>query len=165
MDNERADNKNDAKQNGLNIRAILGLFYIGTGHVDNGKPLSFLGIPGGPLWHNTFYSNSEIANAGIITLCRDIIGVALKLETAAIIREKLGVKCLPQEIEKYVNNFINDSNDMPVDMLNIRIIISYDMGLQKRSIDPIYDLLSGYGFMIRCIMGKLVTLGLKPKLF
>ena len=72
--------------------------------------------------------NSEQVNEEIIQLCREIIDKGLKMEIKATIVETLAGKYTTNEIEKYVDHFMNDKSDIPTDILNIGIGISYDMG-------------------------------------
>lgn len=58
---------------------------------------------------------------------------------------------------------MNDSINVPVEILPIIIIISYDMGWQKRSTGRIYDYISGHGFMICYNTAKVVAVGTKLK--
>ena len=58
---------------------------------------------------------------------------------------------------------MNDNSDIPTDILNIEIVISYDMGWQKHSTGRIYNSLSGHGFMIGCITENLVSVGVRAK--
>ena len=65
--------------------------------------------------------------------------------------------------KSYIQNFMDDSIELQAEILNIGIIVSYDMGWQKRSTRRIYDSISRHGYMIGTSTGKIVAVGLKSK--
>ena len=142
---------------------MLASIYLGTGHHDIANAISFLGIPGGHSWHNKYFEKRDKINQDIIELCECIIEESLVNEIKAVMKDKLGDKYTSTQTEIYIDNFMNDSIDIPADVLNIGIIVSYDMGWQKRSTGRIYDSISGHGFMIGTMTGKVVAVGVKCK--
>ena len=102
-------------------------------------------------------------NSETIDVCKGIIEESLKMEIKATIKEKLGDKYTPEETEAYIQKFMYDSIELPADVLNIGIIVSYDMGWKKCSTGRIYDSISGHGFMIGTSTGKVVDAGVKSK--
>ena len=153
----------EKKEIEMNIRAMFASFYVGTGSQDVASILTFLGLPGGHSWHNLFHKNSETVNRRIIELCEVVVEEGLKMEIRAEIEAKLKGKYTSVEIEKYIENFINDDPDIPDDILQIGISVSYDMGWSKRSTGRVYDSLSGHGFMIGCSTGKVVAVAVRAK--
>ena len=105
------------KETEENLRAIFASFYVGTGGQDVGSILTFLGVPGGHSWHNIFHKNSETVNRRIIELCEVIVEEGLKMEIRAEIEAKLKGKYTSDEIDVYIQNFINDEPDIPDDIL------------------------------------------------
>ena len=113
------------------------LFYLGTGPEDVGNVLSFLGVPGGHLWENIYFKNSKLVNIEIVKLCGSIIEEGMMMEIRATIKDKLDGQYLSDDISRYIDNFMNDDLDIPLQMLNVGIFVSYDIGWQKRSIGQI----------------------------
>ena len=83
------------------------------------------------------------------------------MEIKATIVETLAGKYTTTEIEKHVDHFMNDNSDISTDILNIGIVIIYNMGWQKRSTGRIYDSLSSHRFMIGCVTGNVVSVGVR----
>ena len=89
-----------------NLRAVLGCYAIGTGPLDIGTTVSFLGLPGGRSFDRQFYRYSDIVNRKIIALSSEIIDEALCDEISLTISEKLKNKYNDDEIKVYVHNFL-----------------------------------------------------------
>jgi len=64
---------------GLNIRAILALFYLGAGGFDVGGFASFFGLPGGRSWKMSFHRySSKIYDVVIyVAATSDIVTIGL----------------------------------------------------------------------------------------
>ena len=84
-------------------------------------------------------------------------------EICATIKSKLGLEYSPDEIKEYISNFESNSGFIPDKIKKVGIIMSYDMGWQKRSTGCIYNSLSGYGYLIECVSGKVVSFGVRCK--
>ena len=138
-------------------------FYLGTGPQDVGNALSFLGVPGGLTWNNFFYENMDDVNKLIMDECQAIINEGLWNEIRATIKSKLGSKYPMEEMEQLITNFKTNTGFIPEEIKQLGIIVSYDMGWQKRSTGRIYDSLSGHGYMIGCLSGKVVSFGVRSK--
>ena len=54
-------------------------------------------------------------------------------------------------------------NNLPEEIHNIGIAVSYDMGWNKRSTGKVYDSLSGHGFIIGCLTRKVIGYGVRKK--
>ena len=61
------------------------------------------------------------------------------MEIKAVMKDKLDDKYSSTQTEIYIDNFMNDSIDIPADVMKIGLIVSYDMGWQKRSTGRIND--------------------------
>ena len=46
----------------VNLRSMFSTYYLGTGPVDIGNALSFLGLPGGHAYCTNYYRNMEEVN-------------------------------------------------------------------------------------------------------
>ena len=57
-----------------------------------------------------------------------------------------------------------DIDNIPKELLKIIIIISFDMGWNKRTTRKSYDSLSGHAFMIRCQTGMIIGLTTNKKM-
>ena len=68
-----------------------------------------------------------------------------------------------KEIEKYILNFNEGSDDVPEEIITLGLAVSYDMGWQKCSTGHRYDSMSGHGFIIGCRSGKIIGLDVKGK--
>ena len=69
----------------VNTRAIIALFYVGTGILNIGSVNSALGIECGENWERTFSKYSPIVCKIILKVVNDVIGEALKKEIAITI--------------------------------------------------------------------------------
>ena len=95
--------------------------------------------------------------------CQEIIDEVLGEEIRATIKLKLGSKYSPKEVEDYIFNFESNSGFILGEIKIIRIIVRYDIVWQKRCTGCIYDPLSGNGYMIGCLIGKVVSYGVRKK--
>ena len=129
--------RDDMNQIEGDIRAMLSSLYVGTGTEDVGNVLLFLGIPWGLSRKNAYFKNSKLLNIEIIKLCESIIEEGMKMKIRATIKDKLDGQYSSDEISRYIDNFMNDDLDIPLQMLNVGIFVSYDIGWQKRSIGQI----------------------------
>ena len=79
----------------------------------------------------------------------------LEDKVVATIRDILKDKYTDAEIKEFVNKFRNKNTDeLPEEIQQIGIAVSYDMGWNKRSTSKVYDSLSGHGFIIGCLTKK-----------
>ena len=168
LDLEKEEAEPEGKDNALNydtnIRACLAAFYIGTGGYDIGSVASFLGVPGGRSFERTFHRHSRTLHSTIMGICKDVMKDAFYDEVAATIRDKFGEKYSNEEIEKYTDDMKNETYDgIPHELQRIGISVSYDMGWNKRSTGRVYDSLSGHGFIIGCMTGKVIGFGVSKK--
>ena len=148
----------------LNIRAALMAFYLGTGGYDIGDMACFLEIPGGRAWERTFHRHSTKIHTTIMSATERILADAFEEEVTATIRGKPKDEYTSEEIEKFVTKFKNKQIDkLPEEIQRIGIAISYDMGWNKRSTGRVYDSLSGHGFIIGCLTGKVIGYGVRKK--
>jgi len=85
-------------------------------------------------------------------------------EIKATIKEKLEGKYTEEEVDKAMDDFINEKwEDVPADILKIGITVSYDMGWNKRSTGKVYDSLSGHAFIIGCRTGNVIGMMVKKR--
>jgi len=148
----------------INIKAMLTAFYLGTGGLDIGGYASFFGLPGGRGWERSFHRNSPQVHAIVIAVATSIMEEAMIGEIKATIKEKLEGKYTEEEVDKAMDDFINEKwDDVPADILKIGITVSYDMGWNKRSTGKVYDSLSGHAFIIGCRTGNVIGMMVKKR--
>ena len=162
--NEAAKQSDHAFDHEVNIRAALAAFYTGTGGYDIGSVASFFGFPGGRAWERTFHRHSALVHKKIMEISSDVMKTAFKEEVVATIKEKLKGKYTEDEINKHAKKFIDEKDEeLPDEIRQVGIAVSYDMGWNKRSTGRIYDSLSGHGFIIGCRTGKVIGYGVSKK--
>ena len=69
-----------------------------------------------------------MVNVVIVKLCESIFVDGMKMAIRAMIKDELDGKYSSDDISRYIDNFMNDDPDIPLEILNIFIFISYDMG-------------------------------------
>ena len=67
------------------------------------------------------------------------------------------------KISEYVRHFKHDTGFIPNKIKKIAIVASYDMGCNKRSIDRVYDSLSGHALLIGCRSENVISFGVCAK--
>ena len=147
----------------VNLRCMLACYWLGTGSSDMVKLFSMLGF--GSMKHFTkcFTRNQATINEGIITVCKSIIHDSLINEITITMRQNH-----PNLNEEQLSQFLNLLQNKQFDnartiLQNIQLTVSYDMGWQKRAGGRVYDSLSGHAYMIGCLSGKVVQMGVLCK--
>ena len=91
----------------------------------------------------------------MLDLCGSIIRDALIEEVTTTINEKMNGKFTDKHIKQNITYFLDrEYHRMNASILTIGIIVSYDMGCQKRATGNIYSSLTGHGFYIGCLIKK-----------
>ena len=85
------------------------------------------------------------------------------MKIRATIKDKLDGQYFSDDISRYIDIFINDDPDIPLQILSTGIFISHDMGWQTRSTGQMYNSLTVHGFMIGFKTGKIVALAVRAK--
>ena len=149
----------------INLRAMMAAFYCGTGGQDIAKALSFLGIPGGKSWEQAFTRHSPKMCDIISSVVNGVIRQSLEEEIKITIREILVTnKYTNEQIHTATTAFFaKDEQNIPALIRKVPLIVSYDMGWQKRSTGKLYDSLSGHGFIFGCKTGNIIGFRVKSK--
>ena len=148
----------------LNLRAYLSAFYTGTGGRDVGFRSNMLGIRGGKTWAKQANRHGLKANAKNLGLAAQIFKELMELEIRATITETLKKTYTDEEIDRYVSYFLDGKYEqLPTEIRKVGIIVSFDMGWQKRSTGRVYDSLSGHGFIIGVRTKNVIGFGLRKK--
>ena len=138
-------------------------YYLGTGPIDIGNFLSFLGLPGGHAYCTDYYRNMDDVNKKLMDVCSEIVNEGLGAEIKATIKMKLEGIYTQELIGVYIQNFFTNSGLIPKEIKELGIIVSYDMGWNGRSTGRVYDSLSGHGYLIGCLSGCVISYGVKSK--
>ena len=149
----------------INLRAMMAAFYCGTGGQDISKALSFLGIPSGKSWEQAFTRHSPKMCDVISSVVNGVIRQSLEEEIKTTIREILVEnKYTNEQIDTATTAFFaKDEQNIPALIRKVPLIVSYDMGWQKRSTGKLYDSLSGHGFIFGCKTGNIIGFRVKSK--
>ena len=118
-----------------NVRAIISLFYLGTGGLDIGLGHSCLGIKGGKNWEKTFTCHSPTVCTAILNVVDKVIAEGLREDIDLTIKDKLEEKnysvseivSLTQKYHKGIKTGINEVD-------NVLISILFDMRWQKKAL-------------------------------
>ena len=89
----------------VNVRAILSLFYIGTGGMDIGLVNSCQGIAGGKSWERSFYNHSPEICKSIMDVVNVTLDANLNEEIDLTIQEKLEGKYSESEIASLTQKY------------------------------------------------------------
>ena len=148
----------------LNIRAILGSFMIGTGGHDVGKLLTMMGIPGGSSFERGFYRHGQHVHDRIIKRCRAIIDRSLRDELKTTVTETWDA-AKPHDLLTEALGLIDNGRYEELDDLigPTPLSVSYDMGWQRRGGGRVFDSLSGHGYLMGCLNGKVIHAGVLKK--
>ena len=92
--------------NELNIRGMMATYYLGVGPRDVGNTLSFLGVPGGLIFHNVFYDNMDLFTAIMHKELEVIVEEELQKEIESTITYELTKDYSPDEIKEYIKKLL-----------------------------------------------------------
>ena len=141
----------------VSIRAILGAFMIGTGGHGVGKLLMLGRIPGSSSFERGFYRHWQYVHNRIIRRCKRIIDRSLRDEICAtVIKTWDGAK--PQHLQTKALRLVDDAkyDDLEELIGPTPLSVSYDMGWQRRGGGRVFDSLSGHGYLMGCLNGKVI---------
>ena len=144
---------------------MMAAFYCGIGDKKIAKALSFLGIPGGKLWEQVFTRHSlkmcdiiySVVNGGIRQNLEDEIKITI---CEILVKNKYTNEQIDTATTAF---FAKDKQNIPALIRKVPLIVSYDMGWQKRSTGKLYNSLSGHGFIFGCKTGNIIGFRVKSK--
>ena len=148
----------------INVRCILAAFHIRSAGYDVGKFMSMMGIQGANSFERNFSRHSPKISAVIRDVCDQIMRKAMYNEVIATL-EEASDECVDKHTQQSYKNLIYEHSieNIPADLKTVPVLVSYDMGWQKRSCGKVFDSLSGHGFFIGCRTKKVVSLGVLQK--
>ena len=116
--------------------------------MDIGLVASCLGLKGGKSWERTFTWHSKKVCKSIIKVVNKTINANLKEEIDLTIRQKLEGKKSESEIISLTQKYHDGIKTGISEVNSVRILISFDMGWQKRGTGHTYDSNSGHLYFI-----------------
>ena len=136
----------------INVMLVLGLQQIGGGGSDAFKLLTFLNLPNGKSMKDNKFKRIE-----------DSIGNVIRDESKKSLQKALEEEVLlTLQLEKRDHDFKKwKMKELEAD--KIGIVVSYDMGWNKRSTGTRYDSISGHGVAIGQLTKKVVGIVLFSK--
>jgi hypothetical protein len=142
---------------------MIAVLFLGVGGSDISKLLSMMGLNGGLSFERNFSRNAPAIMEPIREECAMIIEGAFKNEIIATLKSKEW-----SDSDSEINELIkqvkqNTIENLPASFLPIPLTISYDMGWQRRACGRVYDSLSGHGFFVGCLTGKVIRVGVLQK--
>ena len=140
------------------MRALLASYYVGTGGLDIGLFHSIMGITGGESWERSYSRHSHKVCKRILKVVKGIMDEALVEEINLTIAAKLKGKKSESEIEDLTSRYHKKIKTGIDDVDNVRIIISFDMGWQKKGTGHTYNSNFGHAYFIGVRSKKVIRM-------
>ena len=110
---------------------MLSSYYTGTAGLDIANILLMTSISGGKLWEHNFNCNSPFISKTIRDEINKIILEALRAEIDTTVHDKLKGKYSVEKTNKWLKEY-HTNKIVPKDIGTIRVLVSFDMGCQKK---------------------------------
>ena len=138
--------------------ALLAVYYYETSGLDIGLFHSIMGINGGKSWERSYSRNSPTICKRILNVVNGIMYQALVEEINLTIVAKLKGKTSESEIQDLTQRYHKGIKTGIDEVDNVKIIISFDMGLQKKGTGYTYNSNSGHAYFIAARRKKVIRM-------